>query len=217
MPKKERKLDTIRIGVEIECEFPNKVDSEKLIEKHRIIPGWEISGDGSLDNGAEYKMKDKKKLYFNKDGIEQLKEILGLLKAHKAIVTQRCGFHCHIDMSMFSDQEIVNMVYAFIKEQNTIYRKFKVLRHREKAHCNKIPKRTKITADMIHRIRAKEDIGNQCENGYLEDRDWGLNCDALDRHGSIEWRLYNGSIQINTIKRNIKFALEFCIKHAKGK
>lgn len=42
MPKKDRALDTVRVGVEIEVEFKNEEISEKLINKHRVIPKWDI-------------------------------------------------------------------------------------------------------------------------------------------------------------------------------
>lgn len=62
--KIKRNLKNVRFSIEMEVEFPDSKDSQKLINKHRLIRGWEIDYDGSLDNGAEYRPKDRNKLYW---------------------------------------------------------------------------------------------------------------------------------------------------------
>lgn len=212
--KKDKSLDNIRVGIEIEAEFKSEEVSEKLIEKHRMIQGWKIDRDGSLDHGAEYKPKNSNKLYYNKDSFDQIKEVIALIKVHQGHIKPTCGGHVHIDMSNFSNQEIVNIVKAFIKQQDKIYRKFKVLKSRAEDHARKIPKSVlkDINEHTVKNIR-KDAYGNR-ENEYYGNRDYGLNLLSLERHGTIEWRLFSGSIQIRTWKAYIKFAIEFCIKHA---
>ena len=218
MPKRKRAIDTIRYGIEIECEFPEKEDSEKLVEKNRLIRGWWLDNDWSTDNGAEYKPKNSNKLFFNKDGFDQIKEVLGLSKAHKARISQRCGLHVHVDMKGFSNQEIANIVSAYLKNQDQIHKDFKVLKYRLRKHCRKIPRSVKkfLTEEAFKRLRQNKDLGNYLNHDYFSDRHWALNVDSLNEHGTLEFRLFNGSIQINTIKRNVRFALQFCLDNAKG-
>ena len=45
----DRGLSNIRFGIEIEVEFPLVKDSYELIEKNRLIRGWEIDYDGCFD------------------------------------------------------------------------------------------------------------------------------------------------------------------------
>jgi hypothetical protein len=215
--KKDRTLESVRYGVELEVEFKSDEISQKLIEKHRIIRGWKVDYDGSLDAGAEYKPTNGNKLHYNEDSIDQIKEIIGLIKAHKGHIRPTCGGHVHIDMSQFTNQEIVNIVKAFVKKQKGIYRKFRVLKSRSDDHARKIPKEvlTKLDASIIKNIKSNEYGSN--ESDYFSNRDFGLNILSLGRHGTLEFRLFSGSIQISTWKTYIKFAINFCLNNAKGK
>jgi len=217
MSKNKRTVSNIRFSIEVEVEYPDKKDSQKLIDKHRVIRGWEIDSDFSLDNGAEYRPRKKNKLYWNEDSIDQIKEIIGLIKAHRGKIKtgKEVGTHVHIDMSKFSNQEIANIIKAFIKRQRFIYKKFNVYKKRED-YCQKIPKEVSklVTESMVKTIKT-EGCQRECHD-YFDNRHYGLNILALNKHGSLEFRIFNGSIQINTIKRYIKFAIQFCLKNAKG-
>jgi hypothetical protein len=216
-PKNKRTLENIRFAIEIEVEFPNKKDSQKLINKHRVIRGWSLDHDGSLDNGAEYRPKDSNKLYFNEDSIDQIKEIVGLIKAHRGhIKGSTCGLHVHIDMSKFSNREIINIIKSYINKQKKICKEFGMLKCRLD-YAQKIPKDTikHLTENNIQRVKDGEiSYGDICD--YLSERHYQLNVLALKAHNTLEFRLFNGSIQIRIIKKYIKWCLKFCLKYAKG-
>ena len=212
---KNKFLEDIRFGIEIEVEFPQVKDSYGLIEKNRLIRGWEMDFDGSLENGAEYRPKDKNHLYFNEDCIDQIKEIIGLIKAHKGNIRPTCGLHIHIDTKTFTREEIVNITKTFYNHQDKIYKDFKVIKSRESHNAKKLNKRmvasltpSKITAIAKGRTAFKEDM--------FQDRDFGLNLYAMAIHGTIEFRFFNGTIQPRNIKSNIKWAIEFCLSNAKN-
>ena len=216
MPKKARTFETLRFSIEIEVEFPDKKDSQRLIAKHRIIRGWALDSDGSLDNGAEYRPKDRTHLHWNEDSIDQIKEIIGLIKAHKGNIRSTCGLHVHVDMSNFTYKEIANIIKAYIKDQHKIYKQFKMLKYR-RDYAQKIPKTVRRYLTEANLKKVKEggfEYGEVCE--YLTERHYSLNVDALNKHGSLEWRLFNGSIQIRKIKSYIKFVLNYCLDNAKG-
>jgi len=209
----EKNLENIRFGIEIEVEFPTKEDSQELINKRRLIPGWEIDCDFSLDNGAEYRPKKNNKLYYNKDTFEQIEEIIGLIKAHKGNIRPTCSIHIHIDMKQFKDAEIVNIVKAFIKEQDGLYKRCKVIKKREEEYAKKIPKTAlkELSKDAIKQLRRCIAI-RELHNDYFNDKYYGLNITSLTTHRTLEFRLFNGSIQSRRIKKYIKWCLEFCIK-----
>jgi hypothetical protein len=39
---------------------------------------------------------------------------------------------------------------------------------------------------------------------------------ALNKHGTLEFRIFNGTLKINKIKEAIKFSINFCLKYSKG-
>jgi hypothetical protein len=216
-PKAKRTFENLRFAIEIEVEFPSKKDSQKLISKHRIIRGWALDYDGSLDNGAEYRPKDRNKLYWNEDSIDQIKEIVGLIKAHKGhIKGSTCGFHVHVDMTKFSNKEICNIIKAYIKQQTKIYKQFNVLKCRLD-YAQKIPTTVlkHLTEANIKKVRENDTCYGE-GNDYFNERHYGCNVLALQKHGTLEFRMINGTIQISRIKAYIKWCLEFCLKYAKG-
>jgi hypothetical protein len=217
-PKAKRILEKLRYAIEIEVEFPNKKDSQKLISKHRIIRGWALDYDGSLDNGAEYRPKDRNKLYWNEDSIDQIKEIIGLIKAHRGhIKGSTCGFHVHVDMTKFTNKEIANIIKSYVHQQVSIYKQFNVLKCRLD-YAQKIPKSVLkyLTEGNIKRVRDDDSSDAGETHEYFNERHWGCNCLALQKHGTLEFRMINGTIQIRRIKEYIKWCLMFCLKHAKG-
>jgi len=216
--KIDRTLENIRYAIEIEVEFPNTKDSQKLIDRHRVIRGWAMDTDGSLENGCEYRPKDRNKLYWNEDCIDQIKEIVGLIKAHHGHIRPSCGFHVHIDSSKFTYKELINIVKAFIKEQKSIYRKFKVLKCRED-YAQKIPTDTikYLTERNIKKIKKSDNYEDSINHPYFSERHYALNILSLQKHNTLEFRMLNGSIQIRTMKKYIKWCIEFCLKNAKGK
>lgn len=210
-----KSLEKIRFGIEIEVEFPEKKDSVKLIEQHRVTPGWEMDFESTLDNGAEYRPKDRNKLYFNEDSMVQIKEILALIKVHKGSIRPSCGVHCHVDMRLFSDKEIVNIIRAFVRDQDKIIREFYVLKNRLLDASKKIPKKAakEITPEIVRSLREHRFVNNS--NKYFQERFFLLNVTSLGRYGTLEFRLSNGTIQIRKIKHYIKWVIEYCIEHAK--
>ena len=110
-----------------------------------------------------------------------------------------------------------NRKFLFYLEQNKIYKQFKVLKCRLD-YAQKIPKNTLkyITENNIRKVKENNDnCRDICE--YLSERHYGLNVLALQKHGTLEFRMINGTIQIRRIKSYIKWCLEFCLKYAKGK
>jgi hypothetical protein len=117
-------ISKIRFGVEIEVEFTNPELGQKLIDRHRVLEGWTIDVDGSLEGGAEYKPKNNNHLYWNEESLTQLKEILAIIKCHKGHVSKNCGLHIHIDCKKFSDKQVLFIIREFIACQRYIIKTF---------------------------------------------------------------------------------------------
>ncbi len=225
--KKELNLEDVRFSIEIEVEFPNTENSEELINKHRVIPGWEMDYDGTLDNGAEYRPKKRNKLHFTTDSLTQITEIIALIKAHKGRIRPSCGFHIHIDTKYFSNKDIVSIVKRFISRQDYIVKKFNTLKNRLKSQSCKVPKEVydKITPEMITQIKRGNNFSRYEDNytgdlSYFTERHFALNLQALEAHGTLEFRLFNGTIQYRRIRNYVKWTIQFCINnrfHEKNK
>ncbi len=78
----------LRWSPELEVEFPTKIDIDKLHARYdKFLGGWQVTTDGSLDNGLEFKPKKSHKLYYNSESFEEIREIFHLIRGHKGKVT----------------------------------------------------------------------------------------------------------------------------------
>lgn len=229
MPK--TKVPQRRFGIEIEVCFSNRENAQELIKKHRIIKGWCIDEDWSLTDektnklvGCEYRAKDSRKLYYNKDCIDQIKEVIGIIKAHNGRVNKSTGIHVHVNCKDLSNKEISNVVVSFIEQQSKILREFKPLKYRIENACQTISPDVIpcLTPRLIRKIRTDETIcmktldDNGDEFDFLTGRHYLLNIQSLPEHGTLEFRLFNSTLDISKIKKYIQFCINFVEQHRKG-
>src|SRR3989304_6698950 len=102
-------ITKIRYSPEFEFELPAKVDADKLIERGKTLKGWEIKGDGSLDNGIELSPENSNHLYYNDDSLMQIKEVLALVRVYRGKAKSTCGLHIHINVKNLSDKKILTI------------------------------------------------------------------------------------------------------------
>jgi len=208
----------LRWAVEIEVEFPHSKDSQKLIDRHRILDGWELDYDGSLTNGCEYRPKRKNHLYWNEESLTQLKEILAIIRVHRGKVSKNTGLHIHIDCKIFSDKQILEIVREFIHKQRYIVKRFEVHPDRLESTCRLLPKENlnKLSTKQIHSFR---NGNNDCEfggyNGLMDEKYNALNISHLQKgnYNTLEFRLFDGTLAYNKLKEQILWTLTF-IKEA---
>ena len=206
-------ITRLRFAVEIEVEFPKAEDSSNLITRHKLIPGWEIDHDGSLDNGAEYRPRQGNHLHYNKESLTQLKEILALIRVHQGRVNQNCGLHIHINCKQFTDKQVLTIIQEFVHKQRYIVNKFKVHPTRLKNTCKLLPKKnlSEISVKKINTFRAIDQDWNFSRYNYFSDKYYSLNITHLSRkdYGTLEFRLFNATLNYSDLKDRILWTLKF--------
>lgn len=200
-------IQKIRFAPEIEVEFPEKVNADRIIE-HEKIRGWEVKYDGSLENGAEFVPLDDNHLYYNQKGLRQIQDVLKRIARHKGRISHRCGLHIHVDVEKIDDEDLSIIIKEFIRKQRWIVSQFKVKKNRLDASCQLLPRKylNSITPKKVQRFR-KDNYWN-CEYDYF-DRNSALNILCLPSTKSIEFRLFNGSCSYEKVKESIHWVLMF--------
>jgi len=219
-PKKAIKLikiESIRYAIELEAELPSSQDADKLIERGRTLNGWELKRDSSLENGIELSPLNSNKLYWNDESLLQIKEVLALLRVHRAKINhERCGLHIHYNIRNLEDKEILNIIKEFIHKQRYIAKRFNVHPKRLEYTCKLLPRGElhKLTEKDIHKARNNE-RSRFYNYSYLDEKHYSLNVNHISKedYGSIEFRLFNGTLNFREIKEAIYFGLTF-IKEA---
>lgn len=208
------RIDKIRFAIEIEVEFPHSKDSQKLIDRHRVLEGWEIDSDGSLTNGAEYRPKLGNHLFWNEESMTQIKEMLAIIRVHRGTVTKDCGLHMHINCKNYTDRQILEIIKEFIIKQRYIVKKFNVHPDRLESTCKLLPRENlnKLTVKQIHEFRHQsQDWSYSGYNGLLDEKYQALNISHLRQgdYGTLEFRLFDGTISYRRLKAQIEWVLNF--------
>lgn len=215
MKNKEIKLidiRKIRFAPELEIELPAKIDAEKLIERGKTLKGWEIKSDGSLSNGIELSPENPNHLYYNKDSLMQIKEVLALIRVYRGKAKDTCGLHIHVNVKNLSDKQILTIIKEWVHKQKFVAKRFKVSKNRLENTCKLLPKTElhKLTEKEIHAFRNNLRTSFHVYD-YLDEKYYSLNVSHLPKNDyqTIEFRLFGGSVNFREIKEAIYWVLNF--------
>jgi len=206
-------IKTIRFSPEIEVELPSKTDSKRLINRGKTLKGWEIKEDISLDNGIELSPENPNHLYYTEESLLQIKEILALIRVYRGKINPKtCGFHLHVNVKRLSDKQILMIIKEFIHRQRFIVKKFHVHPVRLEDTCKLLPKSElyKLTEKEIHSYRNRDSYTFQ-KYRYIDDKFHSLNVNHMGKgdYGTVEFRLFGGSLNYREIKERIYWTLCF--------
>jgi len=202
----------IRFGIEIEAELPESIDVNKLIDRNITLKGWELIHDASLKNGIEVKPIIKNKLFYNDNSLLQIQEVLTLLKFYRGKANSHSeGFHIHIDAKNFTNKQILNILYQFMKQQNDIIKLFKIPSLRLKNMCQPIRKKelNELTEQELNKFRkgnTYRNLSNILDNKYCLINICHLN---IADYQTIEFKCFNNTLNFKKIKKNILWTLNF--------
>ena len=205
-------IKRIRFAIELEIELPAKTDSDRLIERGKTLKGWEIKGDGSLNNGIELSPENANHLYYNSDSLMQIKEILALVRVYKGKALPTCGLHIHINVRNLTDKQILTIIKEWVHKQRFVAKKFHVNKERIENTCKLLPKSElhKLSEKEIHAFRNNLRTSFR-SYGYLDEKYYSLNVSHLPKHDyqTIEFRLFGGTVNYREIKEAIYWTLCF--------
>lgn len=145
-------------------------------------------------------------------------DIVKKLKEAGAKTNNSCGMHVHVDP--FQDAELLKMkVIEFGKIQREICEKFNVDNQRLSRYCKMLPEGY-ISFLKRRFYHTKEELVEEniyeLSNGYFEPefqthpaRYYMMNLHSLLINGTVEFRFFNSVLDIEEIKRNVRWIHEF--------
>ena len=206
-------IKKLRYSIEIEVEFKNKENGQKLIDRGRTLKGWEIKSDGSLDGGCELSPENSNHLHYNSESLMQIKEILALIRVHRGYINpETCGFHIHVNAKNFTDKQILVIIREFIRKQRYVIKRFKVHQTRLDSTCKLLPKTElhTLTEKAIHQFRNNTSY-RFSSFGYIDDKYYSMSASHLPKsdYETIEFRLFGGTLNFREIKERIYWTLNF--------
>lgn len=147
------------------------------------------------------------------EDIIPIQEIIRELKKHGAITNPKCGIHVHVDASPFDARTLRNITNIMASKEELIYRALKVSVAREHQYCQKVEERfleelnrkKPKTLDGVERIWY--DGTSRRYEHYDASRYHCLNLHSVFQKGTVEFRLFNGTLHAGKIKAYIQFSL----------
>lgn len=154
--------------------------------------------------------------YADMNDLQELIRLFAKARA-KSDAAHRCGIHVHIGALDHTVRDVKNLVNFMSSYQDIIYKAVQVDPHRE-GYCEK------LSANYIDRFDKKLADTTDCEKAwyntehperrkschYDNSRYHGLNLHSLFSKGTVEFRLFNGTLHAGKVRAYIVMCLGIC-------
>lgn len=148
------------------------------------------------------------------DDIPKLQELVRTLRKAGALVNTSCGIHIHVGAEKFTPKTLRNLVNLVASKEDMIYHALQIDALREARYCQKTDetflwelnkKQPRTMAEFADIWYIQAPFGR--DEHYNNSRYHGLNLHATFTKGTVEFRLFNGTLHAGEIKAYIQFCL----------
>lgn len=176
------------------------------------IKAQKKSGGQRVEAGADYQTEMVSPICRYED-IVTVQELIRKLKEAGAITNGSCGIHVHIDASPFDARTLRNITNIMASKEDLIYKALRVSVARQDQWCQPVEQRflddlnrqRPKTLDLVERIWY--DGESRRDEHYDHSRYHCLNLHSVFQKGTVEFRLFNGTLHAGKIKAYIQFCL----------
>jgi len=165
---------------------------------HQNRTGWKIVTDGSLGN-YERGCELVSPILSGNDGLELVRKAAAVLIQSGCKVSKRCGFHVHVGARGHGIQFFRNILHMYKKFEPVIDRVLTPSR-RSNSYC------ATVRFDD-RRLEAANTIDDLRNDPHLRSRFRKLNLDSYWRHGTVEFRQHQGTIEAEKATMWVRIAL----------
>ena len=142
-----------------------------------------------------------------------MQELVRKLKAAGAISNKSCGIHVHVDASPFDANSLRNITNIMAAKEDLIYKALEVSVARQHRWCrpveqrflDELNQRKPQSLEQVKRIWYNG--GDRSHSHYDDSRYHCLNLHSVFQKGTVEFRLFNGTLHAGKIKSYIQLSL----------
>lgn len=144
--------------------------------------------------------------------IEVIQEIVRKLRAAGAKTNDSCGIHVHVNAAPHTARTLKNITNIIASKEDILYKALNVLPSREH-FCKKVDERfvRELNARKPTTLTQVQNLwyggNNESHRHYASTRYHGLNLHAVFNKGTVEFRLFNGTLHAGKIKAYIQLCL----------
>lgn len=185
--------------------------------KNRV---WKVMRDSSINpqpSNDEFRVEVVTPP-LNYEDIDDLQEIIRKLRENGAKANSSCGIHIHVDGANHTPKSLLYLVNFMVGRQDLIYESLEI-RDRANHWCRKmndkvlkaLKSQRELTLMDVRNIWYS-DANDGYRGGYSSEhynptRYHGVNLHAFFTKGTVEFRLFNGTLHAGKIKAYIQFCL----------
>jgi len=207
-----------KYGVEIEMTGLTRDEAAKVIRRAlreigKDNTGWNVARDSSIEATSEAKQVEVVTPPMKWEEIGALKHVVKRLREAGAEVNKSCGIHVHVDGSSHTPKTVKNLVNLMARWQEVLIEALEV-------HPSRLSRYTRRISDIkVEEINGAkdswEDIKNAWYRGCYDNRTWKynetryhtLNLHSLFYRGTVEFRLFNATLDEEKIGAYIMLAM----------
>lgn len=147
------------------------------------------------------------------EDIETVQELVRKLKSAGAISNKSCGIHVHIDASPFDANSLRNITNIMAAKEDLIYKALEVSVARQHRWCRpadqrfleELNRQKPQSLEQVKRIWYNG--GDRSHSHYDDSRYHCLNLHSVFQKGTVEFRLFNGTLHAGKIKSYIQLSM----------
>ena len=175
---------------------------------------WKVVNDASL-NGCDNGEVVSPILTY--DDLPMLQSVVRAIRGAGGRIDSSCGIHVHVDASRFDAPALVRLVKLVHKQERLIEMALGIQEHRLGRYCKPIDPEFLARVDG-HAVNAMSTLqrawygGSAQPTRYHETRYRGVNLNSYFVRGTVEFRLFEGSLHAGEVKTYVQFALALASK-----
>ena len=169
-------------------------------------------GKNRFDASPEYRTEMVSPICRYED-IVTVQELIRKLREAGAFANKSCGIHVHIDASPFDARTLRNITNIMAAKEDLIYKALQVSVARQHRWCQPVEQRflDDLNSRKPKSMEAVERIwygGNSRRDTHYDDSRYHcLNLHSVFQKGTVEFRLFNGTVHAGKIKAYIQLCL----------
>jgi hypothetical protein len=219
---------TLKFGIEIEtigCSHPvlakaiaTAIPGSRFDHARVTAPDgrtWQVVADGSLSGYVNGEIVSPILTYAD---LPTLQAVVRAVRAAGARVDESCGVHVHVSSERFDARTLGNLVKLVHKQERLIEMSLGIQERRLGRYCRPVDqafldtlvRRPPTTLEALR--TAWYGHNNQHPTRYCSSRYRGVNLNSYFLRGTVELRLFEGSLHAGEIKTYVQFALALATK-----
>ncbi len=184
-------------------------------DKNRV---WKVVSDSSLGNVSARLRAEIVSPVLCYEDIADLQEVVRAVRRCGAQVDEKCGLHIHVGTEEFGGKALTNLAKTFYKYEPLIIAALGVseqrMRHYTKplsdefiARLGKMRARTRDQVNKAWYGHINHHPTRYCASRYVT-----MNLNSVFYRGTVEFRLFEGTLHAGKVKAAIQFVLAICAK-----